>query len=389
MSNGLIAPHGGELIINLVAENERAALLERAKGLTRISIGSRQFADLEMFAVGAYSPLRGFMTQQDYLSVVNTMHLSNGLPWSIPITLAVTTEQAATVQEGSDVALVNAENEIQAVLTVQEKFGYDKSLEARQVYRTEDEAHPGVKVVYQQGEVLLGGPVRVVALQAQTFAEYRYTPAQSRAQFAERGWKRIVAFQTRNPVHRAHEYIQKCAMETVDGLYLHPLVGNTKGDDIPADVRMRCYEVLLKNYYPQERVVLGVLPAAMRYAGPREAIFHALLRKNYGCSHFIVGRDHAGVGNYYGTYDAQHIFAEFDAASLGITPMFFDHTFFCKICEGMASQKTCPHSGENHIILSGTKVRQMLQDGQIPPREFSRPEVAEVLIEAMRQPILS
>ncbi len=389
MSNGLIAPHGGELIINLVAENERAALLERAKGLTRISIGSRQFADLEMFAVGAYSPLRGFMTQQDYLSVVNTMHLSNGLPWSIPITLAVTTEQAATVQEGSDVALVNAEDEIQAVLTVQEKFGYDKSLEARQVYRTEDEAHPGVKVVYQQGEVLLGGPVRVVALQAQTFAEYRYTPAQSRAQFAERGWKRIVAFQTRNPVHRAHEYIQKCAMETVDGLYLHPLVGNTKGDDIPADVRMRCYEVLLKNYYPQERVVLGVLPAAMRYAGPREAIFHALLRKNYGCSHFIVGRDHAGVGNYYGTYDAQHIFAEFDAASLGITPMFFDHTFFCKICESMASQKTCPHSGENHIILSGTKVRQMLQDGQIPPREFSRPEVAEVLIEAMRQPILS
>jgi sulfate adenylyltransferase len=389
MSNGLIAPHGGELVINLVAENERAALLERAQGLTRITIGSRQFADLEMFAVGAYSPLRGFMTQQDYLSVVNTMHLSNGLPWSIPITLAVTTEQAATVSEGSDVALVNAENEIQAVLTVQEKFGYDKSLEARQVYRTEDEAHPGVKVVYQQGEVLLGGPVRVVALQPQTFADYRYTPAQSRAQFAERGWKRIVAFQTRNPVHRAHEYIQKCAMETVDGLYLHPLVGNTKGDDIPADVRMRCYEVLLENYYPQQRVVLGVLPAAMRYAGPREAIFHALLRKNYGCSHFIVGRDHAGVGNYYGTYDAQHIFAEFDAASLGITPMFFDHTFFCKICEGMASQKTCPHNSDNHIILSGTKVRQMLQDGQIPPREFSRPEVAKVLIEAMRQPILS
>jgi sulfate adenylyltransferase len=389
MSNGLIAPHGGELVINLVAENERAALLERAQGLTRITVGSRQFADLEMFAVGAYSPLRGFMTQQDYLSVVNTMHLSNGLPWSIPITLAVTTEQAATVAEGSDVALVNAENEIQAVLTVQEKFGYDKSLEARLVYRTEDEAHPGVKVVYQQGEVLLGGPVRVVALQPQTFADYRYTPAQSRAQFEERGWKRIVAFQTRNPVHRAHEYIQKCAMETVDGLYLHPLVGNTKGDDIPADVRMRCYEVLLENYYPQQRVVLGVLPAAMRYAGPREAIFHALLRKNYGCSHFIVGRDHAGVGNYYGTYDAQHIFAEFDAASLGITPMFFDHTFFCKICEGMASQKTCPHNSENHIILSGTKVRQMLQDGQIPPREFSRPEVAKVLIEAMRQPIRS
>jgi sulfate adenylyltransferase len=389
MSNGLIAPHGGELIINLVAENERAALLDRAQGLTRIVIGSRQFADLEMFAVGAYSPLRGFMTQQDYLSVVNTMHLSNGLPWSIPITLAVTTEQAATVREGSDVALVNAEDEIQAVLTVQEKFGYDKALEARQVYRTEDEAHPGVNVVYHQGDVLLGGPVRVLTLQPQTFADYRYTPTQSRALFAERGWKRIVAFQTRNPVHRAHEYIQKCAMETVDGLYLHPLVGNTKGDDIPADVRMRCYEVLLKNYYPMDRVALGVFPAAMRYAGPREAIFHALLRKNYGCSHFIVGRDHAGVGNYYGTYDAQHIFAEFDADSLGITPMFFDHTFFCKLCEGIGSTKTCPHNSENHVILSGTKVRQMLQEGQIPPREFSRPEVAQVLIEAMRQPIRS
>lgn len=380
----LIAPHGGRLIVNLADEAERATLLARAQELPRIVVGSRQLADLEMLANGAYSPLTGFMGQADYLSVVNDMHLSNGLPWTIPITLPVQTEQAANLKVGAEVALVNAQDELQAVLTVQEIYSYDKQLEARKVYRTEEEQHPGVKIVYQQGDVLLGGPVRVVTLQEQAFARYRYTPAQSRAQFAERGWKRIVAFQTRNPVHRAHEYIQKCALETVDGLYLHPLVGDTKGDDIPADVRMRCYEVLFENYYPGERVILGVLPAAMRYAGPREAVFHALMRKNYGCSHFIVGRDHAGVGNYYGTYDAHHIFAEFDPAKLGITPMFFDHAFFCRVCDSMASAKTCPHGPDQHITLSGTKVRQMLRDGQKPPREFSRPEVAEVLIAAMR-----
>lgn len=384
--NGLIAPHGGELVINLASEDERTVLQERAKELPQIVVGSRQLADLEMLANGAYSPLGGFMTREDYLSVVNDMHLSNGLPWSIPITLAVTSEQAKTIAPGSQVALVDSEGALQAVMTVEEKFSYDKQLEARKVYRTEEEAHPGVKVVYQQGDILLGGPVRVVALQRQIFAEYRYTPTQSRALFAEKGWKRVVGFQTRNPVHRAHEYIQKCALETVDGLYLHPLVGDTKGDDIPADVRMRCYQVLLKNYYPADRVTLGVLPAAMRYAGPREAIFHAIMRKNYGCSHFIVGRDHAGVGNYYGTYDAQRIFSEFDPAKLEITPIFFDHTFFCKVCDSMASQKTCPHGNEHHVILSGTKVRQMLRAGEIPPPQFSRPEVARVLIEAMRQP---
>ncbi len=387
MQQGLIAPHGGELVLNMASEQEQAELRDRARSLPQVEVGSRQLADLEMLANGAYSPLRGFMTRADYLGSVNEMHLSNGLPWSIPITLPVSSEQAESLKEGMQIALVNAHSALQAVMTIEEKFGYDKAHEASKVYRTTEEAHPGVKVLYQQGDVLVGGPVRVVALQHQAFAQYRFTPTQSRQQFAERGWKRVVGFQTRNPVHRAHEYIQKCALETVDGLYLHPLVGDTKGDDIPADVRMRCYEVLLENYYPADRVILGVLPAAMRYAGPREAIFHALMRKNYGCSHFIVGRDHAGVGNYYGTYDAHHIFAEFDPAKLGITPMFFDHTFFCRACDSMASSKTCPHGSEQHVTLSGTKVRQMLQAGEIPPREFSRPEVAKVLIEAMRQPV--
>lgn len=387
MINQLIAPHGGELVLNMAGENERAELQERARSLPQILVGSRQLADLEMLAIGAYSPLGGFMKRADYLGVVNDMHLANGLPWTVPITLSTTSEQAATLKEGSQVALLNEHGTLQAVMTIEEKYGYDKQHEASKVYRTTEEAHPGVNAMYQQGDILLGGPVRVVALQNQTFAQYRYTPGQSRQLFVERGWKRVVGFQTRNPVHRAHEYIQKCALETVDGLYLHPLVGDTKGDDIPADVRMRCYEVLLANYYPTDRVILGVLPAAMRYAGPREAIFHALMRKNYGCSHFIVGRDHAGVGNYYGTYDAHHIFAEFDPARLGITPMFFDHTFFCRACDSMASSKTCPHGDDHHVTLSGTKVRQMLQAGEIPPREFSRPEVAKVLIEAMRQPV--
>jgi sulfate adenylyltransferase len=386
MTDALITPHGGSLILNFADSYEQQVLRKQAQSLPQVVIGSRQLADLELLANGAYSPLKGFMARADYVSVVNDMHLSNGLPWSVPITLSVSAEQVATLKEGQRIALVDEAGKLYAVMTLHEIFPYDKQLEAQKVYRTTEEAHPGVRVLYQQGEILLGGPVRVVELQPQTFAQYRYTPTQSRNLFAERGWKRVVGFQTRNPVHRAHEYIQKCALETVDGLYLHPLVGDTKSDDIPANVRMRCYEVLLENYYPADRAILGVFPAAMRYAGPREAIFHAIMRKNYGCSHFIVGRDHAGVGNYYGTYDAHHIFAEFDAQQLGITPLFFDHTFYCRQCEGMASAKTCPHGNDAHVTLSGTRVRQMLQSGVMPPPEFSRPEVAKILIEAMRQP---
>ncbi len=387
MKDRLIAAHGGELVLNIADDRERVELQERARSLPQVQVSSRQLADLEMLAVGAYSPLQGFMNRADYLGSVNDMHLSNGLPWPMPITLSISSDRAARLKEGTQIALVDDHGSLQAVMTIDEKYGYDKQLEASKVYRTLEEAHPGVEALYKQGDVLLGGPVRVVALQRQVFAKYRYTPTQSRQIFAKCGWRHVVGFQTRNPVHRAHEYIQKCALETVDGLYLHPLVGDTKGDDIPAYVRIQCYEVLLENYYPSDRVVLGVLPAAMRYAGPREAVFHALIRKNYGCSHFIVGRDHAGVGNYYGTYDAHYIFAEFDPAKLGVTPIFFEHTFFCRACDSMASSKTCPHGSDSHVTLSGTKVRQMLQAGQMPPREFSRPEVAKVLIEAMHQPV--
>src|SRR5438874_6711252 len=383
MINQLIAPHGGELVLNMAGENERAELQERARSLPQILVGSRQLADLEMLAIGAYSPLGGFMKRADYLGVVNDMHLANGLPWTVPITLSATSEQAATLKEGSQVALLNEHGTLQAVMTIEEKYGYDKQHEASKVYRTTEEAHPGVNAMYQQGDILLGGPVRVVALQNQAFAQYRYTPGQSRQLFVERGWKRVVGFQTRNPVHRAHEYIQKCALETVDGLYLHPLVGETKGDDIPADVRMRCYEVLLKDYYPADRVVLAVLPAAMRYAGPREAIFHAIMRKNHGCTHFIIGRDHAGVGTYYGTYDAQTIFDQFAPGELGITPLKFENSFYCRRCAGMASDKSCPHGPGDRVALSGTAVRAMLRAGELPPPEFSRPEVARVLVEAM------
>lgn len=381
-----IAPHGGTLINRFAPDAQRADLQAEARSLPQLPLDARQISDLELIATGAASPLTGFMNQADYQSVVRSRHLANGLPWTIPVTLAVTDAQADSARPGSRVALTDEAGNILAVLSVEDSYRYDKQQEAHQVYRTADEAHPGVAALYAQPDTLLGGSVEVVALPPHTdFPEYYLTPAQTRAYFAEKGWKTVVGFQTRNPVHRAHEYLQKVALEMVDGLLLHPLVGQTKGDDIPADVRMKCYRVLLDNYYPLDRTLLSVNPAAMRYAGPSEAIFHAIIRKNYGCTHFIVGRDHAGVGNYYGTYDAQQIFDEFDPAAIGIIPLKFEHTFWCSRCEGMASSKTCPHGPEDRISLSGTKVRDMLRAGEVPPMEFTRPEVAQILIDAMRQ----
>jgi sulfate adenylyltransferase len=382
----LIAPHGGTLVQRLLGEQEAAEWRGRARELPSVELNARQVSDLEMIATGGLSPLTGFMGQRDYRFCIDERRLAGGEPWTIPITLAVDERRAGELREGTDIALNEPEGDVLGILHLSEKYEYDKENEARRVYRTIDSEHPGVAAVYAQGDVLLGGEVSVLRLPAYTnFQEYRLTPAQSRHEFLRRGWKRVCGFQTRNPIHRAHEFIQKCAMEIVDGLFLHPLVGETKGDDIPADVRMRCYQALLKDYYPADRVLLGVNPAAMRYAGPREAIFHAIVRKNYGCTHFIVGRDHAGVGNYYGTYDAQLIFDEFEPGALGITPLFFDHTFFCKKCDGMASKKTCPHPPTEHVALSGTKVREMLRSGQVPPVEFTRPEVAQVLIDAMAE----
>jgi len=378
--------HGGPLVDLLVTRPEADALRQRAASLPLVRLSARSLSDLELLAVGGYSPLTGFMTEPDYRSVVSDMHLASRVPWPMPITLAVSTADADAIAEGSEIVLSDENGSMLAIMQVEQKFGCEKRLEAREVYRTEDEAHPGVAAVYAQGDVLLGGPVRVIELPShEDFTQYRLTPAQTRTAFTERGWQTVVGFQTRNPVHRAHEYIQKCALEIVDGLLLHPLVGETKSDDIPADVRMRCYEVLLENYYPRDRVLLSVNPAAMRYAGPREAVFHALVRKNYGCTHFIVGRDHAGVGSYYGTFDAQRIFEEFAPGELGITPLMFDNTFFCRRCDEMASVKTCPHDGEARVTLSGTQVREMLVGGIAPPIEFSRPEVARILIEAMQE----
>ena len=375
----LIEPHGGVLIDRTVSGSEAAALAEQAAGLPSVRLTEKQTADLDMIASGALSPLSGFMTQADYTAVVEDMHLAGGTPWALPVTLSV--ESAPT---GDRIALEGFEGGLLAVLDVEEVFEADREHEAAKVYRTTEEAHPGVAQIYAEGGLLVGGQVTVFQRPEPAFPKLHMDPADTRAAFEERGWTRVVGFQTRNPVHRAHEYIQKCALETVDGLLLHPLVGKTKGDDVPAEVRVQCYEVLLENYYPADRTLLSAFPAAMRYAGPREAVWHAICRKNYGCSHFIVGRDHAGVGSYYGTYDAHHIFDEFEPHELDIEPMFFDHTFFCRTCGNMGSAKTCPHPGEDHVHLSGTKVREMLGRGEMPPPEFSRPEVAQVLINAYR-----
>jgi len=369
----LIKPHGGGLVDRT---GERP---DGVESLERVTLTSREVSDLDMIASGALSPLAGFMGREDYERVVDEMRLANGLVWALPVCLAV-----AAAPTGDRVALGDEGGNLLAVLDVDEVYEYDRAREAERCFRTTDEAHPGVARLFAQHPLYLAGRVTVFDRPTPEFAELAKDPAETRDVFGERGWRRVVGFQTRNPIHRAHEYLTKVALETVDGLLVHPLVGDTKSDDVPAATRVECYRVLLDGYYPAERVLLSAFPAAMRYAGPREAVWHAICRKNYGCSHFIVGRDHAGVGDYYGTSDAQLIFDEFEAHELDIEPIFFEHSFYCRTCGSMASAKTCPHASDDHVFLSGTKVRELLAAGEVPPEEFTRHEVAEVLIEAYR-----
>ncbi len=381
----LIPPHGGVLVNRLHSGPERDETLREAGHLPALELGERALADLECIATGVYSPLEGFLGEKDYRSVVDLMRLANGLPWSIPVTLGVDAAFASGLRSGARIALKRG-GQVLATMDVTSVFQPDKRHEAIEVYRTEEAAHPGVAALYEAGDVNLGGPIRLLEpIHHSTFAGFRRTPEETRAEFAARGWRTIVAFQTRNPIHRAHEYLQKIALENVDGLFVNPLVGATKGDDVPATVRMHTYEVILASYYPKDRVLLGVFPAAMRYAGPREAIMHAIARKNYGCTHFIVGRDHAGVGSYYGTYDAQRLFDQFVPGELGIVPLKFENAHYCRKCGQFATSKTCPHGQDDWFQLSGTKVRSMLSAGEMPPPEFTRPEVEQILMDAYRE----
>ena len=379
-----ISPHGGKLLPLLAEGEDLKKGLDKARHLTQIKINSREVSDLIMLGMGAFSPLKGFMLQEDYEGVIREMHCKDGIFWPVPITLAVTNKHADSLKEGQEVALVDeTTGAIMGIMAIEEKFAYSKELEAKSIFQTTDTNHPGVNKLYEQGDILIGGPVTVLSEgeYPSRFPIYYARPEEVRKIFEERGWRQIAAFQVRNPIHRSHEYCTKIALEISDGLFIHPLVGALKADDIPAEVRIRCYEVLLENYYPKDNVLLRVYPMEMRYAGPKEALLHAIIRQNFGCSHLIVGRDHAGVGNYYGPFDAQKIFDTLQPNDLEIKPLNIDWTFYCYKCEGMASLKTCPHSPEDRCLISGTELRRMLSNGETPPPEFSRPEVLEILIE--------
>ncbi|MFQ5678706.1 MAG: sulfate adenylyltransferase [Gemmatimonadota bacterium] len=380
---GGLLPYGGTLVDRAAPPERAARLREEATGLPRLELDLRTLSDLYLLGVGALSPLEGFMGAEEYEAVLEEMTLPGGLPWAIPIVLPAAAEATAKLAPGERAALTAPDGEVAGTIHVTETFRRDAEREAERVYGTTETAHPGVAALLAQGPVCVSGPIRwCYPRDISGFPQEHLRPAETRGRFAELGWRTIVAFQTRNPIHRAHEYIQKCALEIADGLLVHPLVGATKEDDVPAAVRMDCYRIVLQRYFPADRVLLSVLPAAMRYAGPREAVHHAIMRRNYGCTHFIVGRDHAGVGSYYGTYDAQRIFDTVDREALGIQPLAFEHAFWCRRTAQMATAKTSPASPEERLFFSGTRVRQMLARGERLPAEFTRPEVAEILVRA-------
>ena len=378
----LIPPHGGKLIDRIVKGEQAEKLKQEAAKLPAIQLSAREAFDLEMIAIGAFSPLSGFMGEADFKRVCTEMRLADGTVWPIPVICSPADDVTAKINVGDRVALNDPKGRLLGVLSVTEKYKHDKELEIPNVYRTTEDAHPGVKIVRDQGNLNLAGPIDVITpTHEPEFESYRLPPAKTREAFAAKGWSTVAAFQTRNPIHRSHEYLTKVAQEMTDGLLIHPLVGETKSDDIPAETRMQCYQTLVDLYYNKDKTMLTVMPLAMRYAGPREAVLHTLIRKNYGVTHFIVGRDHAGVGKYYGTYDAQKIFDQFDLPKdIGVTILKFEHTAWCNKCEAVVSAKTCPHGPEDKVAPSGTKVREMLKAGERPPQEFSRPEVADILI---------
>lgn len=381
-AQGPIPPHGGLLVDRVLTGEAKVEAERRARECPQISLNARAASDLECLATGVFSPLQGFMGRGDYERVVHEMRLADGTLWTLPITLAVDKDEATKLSVGREAALLGSDGEWLGLMRVEDIFPYDKRDEACMVYTTEETRHPGVQYLYQRGELLVGGPVVLLREPSLPgFEDYYCTPAETRRRFTGRGWRTVVGFQTRNPIHRSHEYIQKCALELMDGLLIHPLVGRTKLDDVPSEIRLRCYRVLEEHYFPKERVMLSVFPGAMRYAGPREAIFHALVRKNYGCTHFIVGRDPAGVGGFYHPYAARDLFLRLSREELDITPLFFDEAFFCRRCDGMASAKTCPHDQAQRVALSGTRVRELLRNGELLPEEFTRPEVSEILAE--------
>ncbi|MFO7814449.1 MAG: sulfate adenylyltransferase [Halanaerobiales bacterium] len=382
----MIPAHGGKLVNKIVDSNDKEKFLEEAKNMVHIRLNKRDLVEAENIATGLYSPIEGFMNEEDYKSVVENMRLTDGTVWTIPVVLGVKEEKAKNIEEGKRIALTDNDHKVYAVLDVEDIYEYDEKREAEKVYKTTSSKHPGVKNVYSRGDYHLGGEIYLLErIQHNKFNEYRLDPKDVRNHIEDKGWDRVVGFQTRNPIHRAHEYLQKCSLEIADGLLLSPLVGETKSSDIPVDYRIESYEVVMDKIYPKGRVFLSVFPAAMRYAGPREAVFHSLCRKNYGCTHFIVGRDHAGVGDYYGTYEAQEMFDNFTKEEIGITPLRFEYSFYCEKCKTMATTKTCPHDSESHIGLSGTKVRRLLREGKRPPQEMTRPEVADVLIRGMAE----